>query len=38
MEKRRSQREMAQALLRERGILRLVELRVTAATFERRVT
>jgi len=38
MEKRRSQRELAQALLRERGILRLVELReagVTAATMSR---
>jgi len=38
MEKRRSQRELAQALLRERGILRLVELRetgVTAATASR---
>jgi predicted transcriptional regulator of viral defense system len=38
MEKRRSQREMAQALLSERGILRLVELReagVTAATMSR---
>ena len=38
MEKRRSQREQAQALLRERGILRLVELReagVTAATISR---
>lgn len=38
MEKRRSQRELAQALLRERGILRLAELReagVTAATMSR---
>ncbi len=38
MEKRHSQREQAQALLRERGILRLVELReagVTAATMSR---
>jgi predicted transcriptional regulator of viral defense system len=38
MEKRRSQRELAQALLKERGILRLVELReagVTAATMSR---
>jgi predicted transcriptional regulator of viral defense system len=38
MEKRRSQRELAQALLRERGIMRLVELReagVTAATMSR---
>ena len=38
MQKRRSQRELAQALLRERGILRLVELReagVTAATMSR---
>jgi predicted transcriptional regulator of viral defense system len=38
MEKRRSQRELAQALLRERGMLRLVELReagVTAATMSR---
>jgi predicted transcriptional regulator of viral defense system len=38
MEKRRSQRELAQSLLRERGILRLVELReagVTAATMSR---
>lgn len=38
MEKRRSQRELAQALLREQGILRLVELRqagVTAATMSR---
>src|SRR5690606_4199889 len=38
MGKPRSQRELAQALLRERGILRLVELReagVTAATLSR---
>lgn len=38
MERRRSQRELAQSLLRERGILRLVELReagVTAATMSR---
>jgi len=38
MQKRRSQRELAQALLRERGILRLLELReagVTAATMSR---
>jgi len=38
MEKRRSQRELAQTHLRERGILRLVELRetgVTAATASR---
>ncbi len=38
MEKRHSQREQAQALLRERGLLRLVELReagVTAATMSR---
>ncbi len=38
MEKRHSQRELAQALLRERGILRLAELReagVTAATMSR---
>lgn len=38
MGKRRSQRELAQALLSERGILRLVELReagVTAATMSR---
>jgi predicted transcriptional regulator of viral defense system len=38
MERRRSQREQAEALLRERGILRLVELRqagVTAATVSR---
>lgn len=38
MQKRRTQRELAQALLRERGILRLVELRearVTAATMSR---
>lgn len=38
MKKRRPQRELAQALLRERGMLRLVELReagVTAATMSR---
>lgn len=38
MERRRSQRELAQSLLMERGILRLVELReagVTAATMSR---
>ena len=38
MEKQRSQRELAQVLLRERGMLRLVELReagVTAATMSR---
>ena len=38
MKKRRTQRELAQALLRERGILRLMELReagVTAATMSR---
>jgi len=38
MAKPRSQRELAQALLRERGIMRLVELReagVTAATMSR---
>lgn len=38
MVRRRSQRELAQSLLRERGILRLVELReagVTAATMSR---
>lgn len=38
MEKRRSQRELAQVLLSERGIMRLVELReagVTAATMSR---
>lgn len=38
MDRRRSQRELAQSLLRERGILRLVELReagVTAATMSR---
>jgi predicted transcriptional regulator of viral defense system len=38
MKKRRTQRELAQALLRERGILRLMELReagVTAATLSR---
>lgn len=38
MPKQHSQRELAQALLRERGILRLVELReagVTAATMSR---
>jgi predicted transcriptional regulator of viral defense system len=38
MAQRRSQRELARALLRERGILRLIELReagVTAATMSR---
>lgn len=38
MQKRQSQRQLAQALLRERGILRLIELReagVTAATMSR---
>ncbi|MGE0623830.1 MAG: type IV toxin-antitoxin system AbiEi family antitoxin domain-containing protein [Pseudomonadales bacterium] len=38
MRKRRSQRELAQALLRERGMMRLVELReagVTGATMSR---
>ena len=38
MKKRGTQRNLAQALLRERGILRLVELReagVTAATMSR---
>ena len=40
MEKPRTQRELAEALLRDRGILRLVELReagVTAATMSRMV-
>ena len=40
MEKPRTQRELAEALLRDKGMLRLVELRkagVTAATMSRMV-